>query len=206
MKADKYVRDIARRLDRYYPPAGNYRTINPSDGSPHEVIVRDDEYYLSVGRSPPRFAYYRHVRIQNHPDRFKRESLEAGSETITQDELDYELKSSLRASPEERYQHRKREWYAHKLSYFQQTVDEKSGKAVDIIKDYGCGHENTKREEGGCCVPECRFYRKKGRFEDWEVIEEHNIRVEYFRKKNKIVDPPDLDTEEARDYIRAFLS
>jgi hypothetical protein len=48
-----------------------------------------------------------------------------------------------------------------------QTVDD-NGKAVDIIKGYGCGHESNKREEGGCCVPECRYYPKYGRIEDEE--------------------------------------
>jgi len=93
--------------------------------------------------------------------------------TITQDELDYNLKAKLRVSPEERYQAEKRKWYFHKLSYSDQTTDD-YGRLVDVVKEYGCGHGSNKREEGGCCVPECRFYREYGRIEDEEVIEEHN--------------------------------
>ena len=84
----------------------------------------------------------------------------------------------LRVSLEERYQHEKRNWFFHELSYLDQIVDE-DGKAVDIIKEYGCGHWSNKREEG-CCVPECRYYFRYGRLEDDEVIEEHKKLVRGF--------------------------
>ena len=51
-------------------------------------------------------------------------------------------------SPEQRYQHEKGNWFFHELSYLHQTVDE-NGKAVDIIKESGCGHWSNKTEEGG---------------------------------------------------------
>jgi hypothetical protein len=123
---------------------------------------------------------------------------------ITKDELDFNLKARLRDStPEERYRHRKREWYFHKLSYLHQTVNE-DGEAKDIINDYGCGHPSTKREEGGCCVPECRFYAREGRIEDEEIVQEHTDYEEQLRRDNKIMEPPDLDTPEAKSFFRSL--
>ena len=52
--------------------------------------------------------------------------------TITQDELDYNLKAKLRVSPEERYQAEKRNWYFYKLSYLDQTTDD-YGRLVDVV-------------------------------------------------------------------------
>jgi hypothetical protein len=96
------------------------------------------------------------------------------------------LKGWLRTPPEERYQHFKKAWYFHELSYLQQTRDE-NGRFVDVVKDYGCGHWSNKREEG-VCVPECRYYPKYGRIEDEEVIQQHNEMVESYRQKNAIID------------------
>lgn len=148
MKIDKYVRNIVKRLNHDYD--------------------NDAE--------PPRFAYYRHVRVEQWTEEWRKKTFECVWDTITQDELDYYLKAKLRASPEERYQNEKREWFFHELSYLHQTVDD-NGKVVDIIKEYGCGHWSNKRE-GGCCVPECRFYPEYGRIEDEEVIADHNSIVE----------------------------
>jgi hypothetical protein len=77
------------------------------------------------------------------------------------------------------------------LTYLKQTkVD---GKYVDVVTEYGCGHwSNQKQEEGGICVPECRYYPKYGRIEDEEVIADHNKWVESYRQRNAIVEPPTL--------------
>jgi hypothetical protein len=83
-------------------------------------------------------------------------------------------------------------------------VDE-NGKVVDIIKESGCGHWSNNRE-GGCCVPECRYYRKYGRIEDQEVIEEHHKRVKDLREENAIVEPPDMDSKEARTFLERYSS
>lgn len=171
MKIDRYVRNIFKRLDHNYD----------NDA----IIIRDDDYYLDRRSEPPRFAYYRHVRVEQCTDEWRKKTLECVWDTISQDELDYYLKAKLRVSPEERYQNEKREWFFHELSYLHQTVDD-NGKAVDIIKEYGCGHSSNKRE-GGCCVPECRYYQEYGRIEDDVVITEHRKLEAEYRKRNRIV-------------------
>src|SRR3954447_26100724 len=90
-------------------------------------------------------------------------------DTITQEELDWSLKQQLKVSPEERYREKKKHWYSHELSYLHQTVDKNTGKAVDIIKEYGCGRSYNNGTGGGVCVPECRYYSPIGRIEDSEV-------------------------------------
>ena len=80
------------------------------------------------------------------------------------------MKQQLKVSPEERYQHAKKHWYSHELSYWHQTRDKNTGKAVDTIKEYGCGlYGNSPKG----CVKECRYYNPTGRIEDSEVIEKH---------------------------------
>jgi len=195
LKIDKHLKDFAKRLSVI---------SSIKDNDDDSRLIKDDDYYLSVGSDPPRFAYYHHVRAQewealghkpwdgiNDDDHDRR---------ITQDELDYWLKMELRISPEERYQHRKGNWFFHDLSYLDQIVDE-NGKALDIIKKSGCGHWSNKREEG-CCVPECRYYLKYGRIEDDEVIQEHNEMVKRHIQENTIVEPPDMDSEEALDFFQ----
>jgi hypothetical protein len=63
---------------------------------------------------------------------------------------------------EAEYQHIKKAWYFDESSYLHQTVDD-NGKAVDIIKEYGCGHwSNKDKAEGGersWCVPECEYFK-----------------------------------------------
>jgi hypothetical protein len=142
---------------------------------------------------PYRFHIYRHARAKKKiGDTYTCEDV---YDTITQEELDWQLKQKLKVSPEERYQHEKEHWYRHELSYFDQKRDD-NGKFVDIIKEYGCGRESTKREEGGCCVPECRYYLRYGRIEDEEVIQRHKEWEQRYRDKNAIVEPP---TVEERD-------
>ncbi len=81
--------------------------------------------------------------------------------------LDFEeYLNVLRETPEERYQEMKQYLSFHELSYFDQYTDD-TGKAHDIIKEYGCGRD------GKGCVPECRYYHDKGRIEDKEVIANH---------------------------------
>lgn len=167
-------------------------------------LVKDDEYYLNTESDPPRFLYYRHVRTQEW-QKLGHEPWDGTNDDnydrrITQDELDFMLKRDLRISPEERYQHEKRNWFFHDLSYLHQTVNE-NGKVLDIIKESGCGHWSNKREEG-CCVPECRYYLKYGRIEDDEVIQEHNEMVKRHIQENTIVEPPDMDSEEALDFFQ----
>jgi hypothetical protein len=164
----------------------------------------DHDYYLDRGMEPPRFVQYRLARARHKIGDTK--TYQDVWDSITQDELDYYLKARLREPLEQRYQRIKKEWYFHELSYLHQTVDD-NGKAVDIIKEYGCGHWSIKAEEGGCCVPECRYYTKYGRIEDDEVIADHNKWVESYRQRNAIVEPSTLllslsPSEQQRPYFQ----
>lgn len=189
MKIDKHLRDLSNRLN----------AVSGSSNDNNE-ITKDDDYYVAIGLEPPWFAYYRHVRAQEWQALGHKPWDHVYDPRITQGEIDYNLKEKLRVSPEERYQHEKRNWFFHDLSYLHQIVDE-NGKAVDIIKKSGCGHWSNKREEG-CCVPECRYYFRKGRFKDDEVIEEHNEMVKRHIQENTIVEPPDMDSEGALDFFQ----
>jgi hypothetical protein len=111
-------------------------------------------------------------------------------DSITQEELDWSLRQQLKVSPEERYQDMKKHWYAHELSYWHQTIYDNGKKAVDTIKEYGCGKSTEKNVEGGWCVPECRYYFKYGRIEDSEVIQKHREYEKRYRDNNAIVEPP----------------
>jgi hypothetical protein len=188
LKIDKHRRDLANRLN----------AVSGNDTN-HNEITSDDDYYLAIGSEPPRFAYYRHVRAQEWKALGHRPWDHVYDNRITQDELDYNLKKELRISPEQRYQHRKTNWFFHESSYLHQTVDE-NGKAVDIIKESGCGHWFNNGEQG-CCVPECRYYPKYGRIEYEEVIEEHNKLVKDLIQENAIVQSPDMNSKEAYAFL-----
>ena len=178
------------------------KRLNAVSGSSNDnnEITKNDDYYLDIGSEPPRFAYYRHYRVKNSKDEWRKQTLEAAYDSVTQNELDYSLKRKLRMSPEQRYQHEKGNWFFHELSYLHQTVDE-NGKAVDIIKESGCGHWSNKAEEGGCCVPECRYYPEYGRIEDDEVIAEHKMREEEYRKCDRIINIDiSANSEKYNDY------
>lgn len=47
---------------------------------------------------------------------------------------------------------------------------------------------------------------KYGRIEDQEVIEEHHKRVKDLREENAIVEPPDMDSKEARTFLERYSS
>lgn len=181
MKIDKHLKDFANRLSAISSIKGN------DDDS---RLIKDDDYYLSVGSDPPRFAYYHHVRAQewealghrpwdgiNDDDHDRR---------ITQDELDYWLKRELRIPPEERYQREKKNWLFHDCSYYMRDLGS---------FDKSCCNSSR-------CVPECRYYPESGRIEDEEVIAEHNERVKELTEENAVVDPPDMDSDEARTFFQ----
>ena len=132
MKIEKHLRGLSDRLN----------AVSGSSNDNNE-ITRDDDYYLAIGSEPPGFAYYRSVRAQEWQALGHRPRDHVYDQRITQDELDFMLKKKLRVPPEQRYQHEKQNWFFHKLSYLHQTVDE-NGKAVDIIKESGCGHRSNK--------------------------------------------------------------
>jgi hypothetical protein len=194
LKIDKHLKGLSDRL--------NAVSASGDNGNGNDSNVLTDDYYLAIGSEPPRFMYYRHVRAEEWQALGHKLWDHVYDHRITQDELDYYLKKKLRVSPEQRYQYEKQDWFFHELSYLDQTVDE-NGKAVDIIKESGCGHWSTKREEkGGCCVPECRFYSKYGRIEDEEVIAEHNKAIKLLTEQNAIIQPPDMNSKEAYAFFQ----
>src|SRR4051794_22136573 len=93
-----------------------------SNGNGHDeddsygLHKHDDQYYLDVGRDPPRFVYYRHVRAEKW-DALEDKPSEC-DHSITQDELDYRLKERLRMTPEQRYQYEKASFLFHDLSCY----------------------------------------------------------------------------------------
>lgn len=108
MKIDKDLKDLANRLNFVVSS-----TKGNNDGNSSRLQIKDDEYYLSIGSEPPRFLYYGHVRAKEWKalghEPWDGSNDDNHDRRITQDELDFILKRELRISPEERYQHRKRE-------------------------------------------------------------------------------------------------
>jgi hypothetical protein len=145
LKIDKHLKGLSDRLN----------AVSGSSNDNNE-ITRDDDYYLEIGSEPPRFALYRRKRIEQSSDQYRKQTLLAAYDSITQDELDYSLKRKLRISPEQRYQRDKASFLFHDLSCYMKGLSD---------EEYGC--------DGAGCVPECRFYSATGRIEDEEVIREH---------------------------------
>ena len=194
MKADKFAKEIGEKIERFNVRNGKMRVIDRDDNNNEKQ--HDDEYYLDIGKQPPRFAYYRHVRWEKL-DEERKEKIGHGyaiDSTITQEELDYGLKMVLKhTTPEQRYQYKKQDIIFHELYYIEQKLDDK-GIFRNVIKEYGCGYSNGSFTG---CVPECRYYHEYGRIEDDEYIEEHNKLFESFR----IVEPPDMNTKEAYEFF-----
>jgi hypothetical protein len=155
LKADRYAKDLCKKLENY----------NFSDDNGNEY---DDDCYLDIGSEPPRFADYRAARAKI-TNAFGDKTFEDVWDSITQDESDYYLKMSLRTSPEERYQYKKKAWYFHKSSWCMRHDNGYDGQ--------GCNN--------GKCIPDCRYYPKFGRIEDEEVIQRHK-EIEGYRKRNAL--------------------
>jgi hypothetical protein len=171
LNLERSTNNLSKRLEVLDSPAnggnGNSKSSNGID------ISDDDGYYLAIGSEPPRFAYYRHYRIKNSKDEWRKQSLEAAYDSITQYELDFSLKRKLRKSPAERYDQKRRS---------------------------GLYHSSTSCSLGEC-VPECRYYPKYGRIEDSEVIQEHKEIVEYHRQRNDIMDIDVSTIDNKADYL-----
>jgi hypothetical protein len=154
----------------------------------------DADYEEDEATIQHRFACYRAARAKKTAPALMMDgngfTYEDVYDSITQEELDWSLRQQLKVSPEERYQDMKKHWYAHELSYWHQTIYDNGKKAVDTIKEYGCGKSTEKNVEGGWCVPECRYYFKYGRIEDSEVIQKHREYEKRYRDNNAIVEPP----------------
>jgi hypothetical protein len=107
------------------------------------------------------FAKLRSARCRK-TDSFGNKTCEDVYDFITAEEYDYDLRSILEVSPEERYQDRKKAFHFHKSHWSMRGLNADDGQ--------GCHYRK--------CIPECRFYPEEGRIEDNEVIEK-------FEKHNK---------------------
>ncbi len=105
MKADRYARDVFKKLESFH---NNYCESNNIDGKDDD----EDDYYIRTGTIPPRFKAYRHARWEKL-DEWGKLICEDVDETITFDELEFGLKRWLSKSPEERYQEEREDRYSH---------------------------------------------------------------------------------------------
>lgn len=181
---DKSINNLAKRVAAIENGNGN------GNGHEEEVIIKHDEYYISLGigglqaEEPPRFLYYNYIREK----KLGLENLDQKARP-TLDELEFFLKRNLAEPPELRYQRRKKSFLFHDTSCYMRKLGE---------EDYGC--------TGAGCIPECRFYNKYGRFEDEEVIAEHNAIVEDYRSQNRIIEIARPTNEELKEFLREFYN
>jgi hypothetical protein len=176
LKTDKQIRDVFARLNRLLPASGNGGNGKANNG----ISSGDDDEF--------RMAYYRYYRINNSTDEYRKKTAEAAYDSITQDELDYNLKKELIISPEQRYQHRKANWFFHESSAYARGLDREDG--------YGCN--------GIECISDCRYAAEEGRIEDAEVIEEHKALEADYRRQNKIVNI-EIDDRDYNKFLKIFL-
>jgi hypothetical protein len=151
---------LYRRLDNFSGNHNNNINNNDYDDDSYDsygLYKHDDKYYLDIGSEPPRFAYYRHIRAEKWKALGEHKPSGYNDDSITQDELDYYLKSKLRVPPEQRYEDRKKHWYFHESSWYMRGLN------ATGYDGYGCNQITG-------CIPECRFYAQYGRIEDEEVL------------------------------------
>lgn len=124
-----------------------------------------------------RFARYRAARVKRLKDAGKWNGKTCYPE-ITLEELEYNMKTQLRETPEERYRARKEHWYFHPSSYWARGLEAYDGKGCDWTTG---------------CVPECPFYLDTGRIEDEEVIDRFEKAIEKHRREGTLIEIPDYD-------------
>ena len=154
----------------------------------------DHDYYLDRGWEPPRFAQYRLARAKHKIGETK--AYQDFWDSVTQDELDYYLKSKLREPPEQRYQRHKEVWYFHDSSWSMRGLE-------------ATGYDGKGCNQFTGCIPECRYYAEYGSVEDEEVITDHNKWVEFYSQRNAIVEPSTLlsslsPLEQQRPYFQEY--
>jgi hypothetical protein len=158
------IKKLSERADSIPTALDSSRNISTKQAQTRDEC--SDEYCIEHHIEPPRFAYYKQVRLQSHPN-----PLDFYDYRRTSDELDYDLKCKLHPSPEERYQDYKEGWEWHPSNM--------DGK-----------HDNFNGCSNLQCIPGCRYAEPYGRVEDSEVIAEHNEFVEYCRQQNWIMEIP----------------
>lgn len=175
MKTDVYVKNMVKRLDnliRGSSPSSSKWDIAGGKTTISQQEIDDIETHQNG--EPHRFSDYRAARSKKTAPAVGL-TYEDVYDTITQEELDWELRQQLKVSPEDRYQHQKKHWYSHPSSWYVRVPH----RGYD---GQGCTGQN--------CVPECRFYPEYGRIEDSEVIQNQREREKRYRDNHAIVDIP----------------
>jgi hypothetical protein len=187
MKIDKSVNDMLKRLDNIVLGSSSATSsstkwnLNFAEGKTQEEL---DDIETEQYGEPHRFHIYRKARAKKTAPAIGL-TYEDVYDTITQEELDWELRQQLKVSPEDRYQHEKKHWYSHPSSWYKRVPHRGyDGK--------GC--------TGQACIPECRFYHEAGRIEDSEVIQKHREREKRYRDNNAIVEPPPMTSNNNNYY------
>lgn len=104
MKADRYAKDVFKRLNDFGITNGIRKNNKPDDDEDYGT----DEYYIRIGERPPRFQLYQQARWEKLTGQD-----DDVDNTITQDELNFILKQQLAMTPEARYQHRRNKLIWH---------------------------------------------------------------------------------------------
>jgi hypothetical protein len=181
----QYIKDISDRLNTISSHKANAYSSNGFEDY-------DDEYYLDMGSEPLRFAYYRHIRVEQCDDEYRKKTFECVHDSITQDQLHYYLKRKLRVTPEQRYQDKKEDWFFHESSWYSRGLD-------------ATGYDGQGCNQFTGCVPECMFYLPYGRIEDDKVIQEHKEVEEHYRKRNAIINI-DINTKDFIEFVKRFYN
>jgi hypothetical protein len=175
MKTDIYVKSMVKRLDNLIhgssPSNDRWDLIDGSKTTQQEL----DDIETQQNGEPDRFGDYRHARAKKTAPAIGL-TYEDVYDTITQEELDWELRQHLKVSPEERYQHGKYHWHSHPSSWYVRVPHN--------------GYDGQGCNQFTGCVPECRFYPETGKIEDFEVIQKHRELEERYRDNNAIIEPP----------------
>jgi hypothetical protein len=188
LKIDKLTKDLFTRINSLSFVSGGSGNGNGRSNNTGNIRGDDDEYYLATDQENPRMTYYRYYRVNNCTDEYRKQTFECVYDWVSQDELDFRLKTKLRVSPEIRYQIKKAKWYWHESSYYNRGLD-----AYDGI---GCNGFIG-------CISECRYHADDGRIEDEEVISEHRELEEEYRRQNRIVNL-EIDVKDYQRFLKVW--
>jgi hypothetical protein len=178
MKTDKVLDRLTKRLDNLLIRGSLHSSDRWEDDLTGKTMQQElDDIETQQNGEPHRFSDYRLSRCKKTAPAVGI-TCEDVYDTITQEELDWELRQQLKVSPEERYQRNKKAWSSHPSSWYVR------------VPHNGYDGQGCNQFTDPSCIPECRFYPETGRIEDLEVIQKHREREEHYRKNNAIVRPP----------------
>jgi hypothetical protein len=120
LKTDKVLDRLTKRLDNLIRGGGSSpSTSGRWDLTGKTIISQQELDDIETERygEPHRFSDYRLARAKKTAPAIGL-TYEDVYDTITQEELDWELRQQLKVSPEQRYQHGKYHWYSHPSSWY----------------------------------------------------------------------------------------